>query len=168
MRSAGPISTRAVILADAADRGLSILKHMRDPSAEDLCARWVENPDYELFCRELLPAQLTFDRSPLTRWPADIEEKLVQLTQESPAAVTILTLDGWNENSGIASSVMRSGRTWWPYRTQRCAKGWFQQPNPMRFLPSCQLLPSLPASKFPVVLASCCAKVAGSMFTIGR
>ena len=29
---------------------LSILKHMHDLSDEDLCARWVENPYYQLFC----------------------------------------------------------------------------------------------------------------------
>ena len=32
--------------------GLSILKHMHDLSDEDLCARWVENPYYQLFCGE--------------------------------------------------------------------------------------------------------------------
>ena len=30
--------------------GLSILKHMHDLSDKDLCARWVENPYYQLFC----------------------------------------------------------------------------------------------------------------------
>ena len=30
--------------------GLSILKHMHNLSDEDLCARWVENPYYQLFC----------------------------------------------------------------------------------------------------------------------
>jgi len=29
--------------------GLSILKHMHNLSDEDLCARWVENPYYQLF-----------------------------------------------------------------------------------------------------------------------
>ncbi len=32
--------------------GLSILKHTHDLSDEDLCARWVENPYYQLFCGE--------------------------------------------------------------------------------------------------------------------
>ena len=32
--------------------GLSILKHMHDLSDEDLCARWVENSYYQLFCGE--------------------------------------------------------------------------------------------------------------------
>ncbi len=35
--------------ANAADGGLSILKHMHDLSDEDLCAPWVENPYYQLF-----------------------------------------------------------------------------------------------------------------------
>jgi Transposase domain (DUF772) len=44
--------------------GLSILKHMHDLSDEDLCARWVENPYYQLFCgEEFFRHKLTFDRS---------------------------------------------------------------------------------------------------------
>jgi hypothetical protein len=43
--------------------GLSI-KHMHDLSDEDLCARWVENPCYQLFCgEEFFRRKLTFDRS---------------------------------------------------------------------------------------------------------
>ena len=34
--------------------GLSILKPMHNLSDEDLCARWVENPYYQLFCGEEL------------------------------------------------------------------------------------------------------------------
>lgn len=30
--------------------GLAILKHMHNLSDEELCARWVENPYYRLFC----------------------------------------------------------------------------------------------------------------------
>ena len=38
--------------------GLSILKHMHNLSDEDLCARWVENPYFQLFLRRgVLPAQ---------------------------------------------------------------------------------------------------------------
>jgi hypothetical protein len=49
--------------------GLAILKHMHDLSDEDLCARWVENPYYQLFCgEEFFQHKLTFDRSSLTRW----------------------------------------------------------------------------------------------------
>ena len=32
--------------------GLAILKHMHDLSDEALCARWLENPYYQLFCGE--------------------------------------------------------------------------------------------------------------------
>jgi transposase, IS5 family len=47
--------------------GLSILKHMHNLSDEDLCARWVENPYYQLFCgEEFFRHKLTFDRSSLT------------------------------------------------------------------------------------------------------
>ena len=70
--------------------GLSILKHMYDLSDEDLCARWVENPYYQLFCGEaFFRHKLTFDRSSLTRWRQRMgEEKLVALIQESLAVAT--------------------------------------------------------------------------------
>ncbi len=65
--------------------GLAILKPMRNLSDEDLCARWVENPYYQLLCgEEFFQHQPTFDRSSLTRWRQRMgEEKLVALIQES-------------------------------------------------------------------------------------
>src|SRR5271170_1881572 len=70
--------------------GLSILKHMHNLSDEDLCARWVENPYYQLFCgEEFFQHKLTFDRSSLTRWRQRMsEEKLVALIQESLSVAT--------------------------------------------------------------------------------
>ena len=70
--------------------GLSILKHMHDLSDEDLCARWVENPYYQLFCgEEVFRHNLTFDRSSLTRWRQRMgEERLAALIQESLAVAT--------------------------------------------------------------------------------
>ena len=70
--------------------GLSILKHMHDLSDGDLCARWVENPYYQLFCgEEFFRHRLTFDRSSLTRWRQRMgEEKLVALIQESLSVAT--------------------------------------------------------------------------------
>jgi IS5 family transposase len=70
--------------------GLSILKHMHDLSDEDLCARWVENPYFQLFCgEEFFQHKLTFDRSSLTRWRQRMgEEKLVALIQESLSVAT--------------------------------------------------------------------------------
>ena len=42
--------------------GLSVLKHMHDLSDEDLCARWIKNPYYQLFCgEEFFQHKLTFD-----------------------------------------------------------------------------------------------------------
>jgi IS5 family transposase len=78
-----PLSTRLMA-------GLSILKHMHDLSDEDLCARWVENPYYRLFCgEEFFQHKLTFDRSSLTRWRQRMgEEKLVALIQESLPVAT--------------------------------------------------------------------------------
>ena len=70
--------------------GLAILKHMHNLSDEDLCARWVENPYYQLFCgEEFFQHKLTFDRSSLTRWRQRMgEERLVALIQESLAVAT--------------------------------------------------------------------------------
>jgi hypothetical protein len=54
-------------------------------SDEELCARWIENPYYQLFCgEELFVHKLQFDRSSLTRWRQRMgEQKLVALIQES-------------------------------------------------------------------------------------
>src|SRR5579863_6792385 len=70
--------------------GLAILKHMHDLSDEALCARWLENPYYQLFCgEEFFRHTLPFDRSSLTRWRQRMgEEKLVALIQESLNAAT--------------------------------------------------------------------------------
>ena len=65
--------------------GLSILKHTHNLSDEDLCARWIENPYFQLFCgEEFFRHKLPFDRSSLTRWRQRMgEEKLAALIQES-------------------------------------------------------------------------------------
>ena len=70
--------------------GLTILKHMHNLCDEDLCARWIENPYYQLFCgEEFFQHQLTFDRSSLTRWRQRMgEERLVALVQESLSVAT--------------------------------------------------------------------------------
>jgi IS5 family transposase len=70
--------------------GLAILKHMHNLSDEVLCACWVENPYYQLFCgEEFFRHKLTFDRSSLTRWRQRMgEEKLAALIQESLSVAT--------------------------------------------------------------------------------
>jgi transposase, IS5 family len=70
--------------------GLLILKHTHNLSDEELCARWVENPYFQLFCgEEFFRHKLPFDRSSLTRWRQRMgEEKLVALIQESLSAAT--------------------------------------------------------------------------------
>jgi IS5 family transposase len=70
--------------------GLAILKHMHDLSDEVLCARWIENPYYQLFCgEEFFQHTLPFDRSSMTIWRQRMgEEKLVALLQESLATAT--------------------------------------------------------------------------------
>jgi IS5 family transposase len=70
--------------------GLSILKYMHDLSGEELCARWVENPYYQLFCgEEFFQHKLTFDRSSLMLWRQRMgEERLAALVQESLSVAT--------------------------------------------------------------------------------
>jgi len=70
--------------------GLSILKHTHNLSDEELCARFLENPYFQLFCgEEFFRHKLPFDRTSLTRWRQRMgEEKLVALIQESLSAAT--------------------------------------------------------------------------------
>jgi IS5 family transposase len=70
--------------------GLAILKHMHDHSDEAQCERWVENPNYQLFCsEEFFRHKLSFDRSSQTRWRQRMgQEKLVALIQESLSVAT--------------------------------------------------------------------------------
>src|SRR5271168_1068254 len=65
--------------------GLAILKPMHDLSDEVLCARWVENRYFQLFCgEELFQHEPPFDRSSMTRWRQRMgEQKLAALIQES-------------------------------------------------------------------------------------
>ena len=47
--------------------GLAILKHTYNLSDEALCARWIENPYYQLFCgEEFFRHDLPFDRTSIT------------------------------------------------------------------------------------------------------
>jgi len=73
-----PLPTRLVA-------GLLILKHMHDLSDEVLCARWLENPYFQLFCgEESFQHRLPFDRSSLSRWRRRLgEAPLAALIQES-------------------------------------------------------------------------------------
>ena len=75
-----PLPTRLIA-------GLFILKHMHDLSDEVLCARWLENPYYQLFCgEESFQHELPFERSSLSHWRRRLgEEQLATLIQESLA-----------------------------------------------------------------------------------
>jgi hypothetical protein len=68
--------------------GLFILRYMHSLSHDALCARWMENAYYQLFCGEaVFRHELPFDRSPLTRWRQRLgEEQLAALIQASLAA----------------------------------------------------------------------------------
>ena len=70
--------------------GLAILKHLHDLSDEVLCARWLENPYFQLFCgEEFFQHKLPFERSSLTRWRQRMgPERLVALLQESLSVAT--------------------------------------------------------------------------------
>ena len=65
--------------------GLAILKFTFDLSDEELCARWIENPYFQLFCgEEFFLHELPFDRSSMTRWRQRMgEERVGALLQES-------------------------------------------------------------------------------------
>jgi transposase, IS5 family len=70
--------------------GLAMLKHMFDLSDEELCARWLENPYWQLFCgAEFFLHTAPFERSSLTRWRQRMgEDKLTALLQESLSVAT--------------------------------------------------------------------------------
>src|ERR1700728_2727910 len=89
--------------------GLSILKHTHNLSDEELCARWIENPCYQLFCgEELFVHKLPFDRSSLTRWRQRMgEEKLVALIQES---LNTATRTGRRQAFGLCEGHRRLDR----------------------------------------------------------
>jgi len=65
--------------------GLAILKFTFDLSDEELCARWIENPYFQLFCgEEFFLHELPFDRSSMTRWRQRMgEERIMVFLQES-------------------------------------------------------------------------------------
>jgi IS5 family transposase len=71
-------------------RGFRSSSHTHNLSDKELCARWVENPYYQLFCgEEFFHHELPFDRSSLTRWRQRMgEEKLIALIRESLSAAT--------------------------------------------------------------------------------
>ena len=58
---------------------------MHNLSDEMLCDRWVENPDFQYFCGEVVfRHEAPFDRSSLTRWRQRLgEEQIAALLQES-------------------------------------------------------------------------------------
>ena len=66
--------------------GLFTLKHLHNLSDEALCERWVENPDFQCVCVEVVFQHgAPFDRSSLTRWRQRLGE-IAALSQESRSA----------------------------------------------------------------------------------
>ena len=65
--------------------GLAIPKHRLDLSDDEVCARWVENQDFQCLCGEqLFRHELLFDRSSMARWRQRMaEERIAVLLQES-------------------------------------------------------------------------------------
>jgi Transposase domain (DUF772) len=79
--------------------GLAILKHMDALSDEALCARWVENPDYQFFCGEhVFRHDARFDRFSLTRWRQPRGERV-------PACLGVSD----REACGPAAAIRRAG-----------------------------------------------------------
>lgn len=75
--------------------GLTYLKHTFDLSDEEVCARWIENPYWQLFCGfDFFQHRLPIDSSSLTRWrerlgPAGMEE-LLKATVEAALAAGVV------------------------------------------------------------------------------
>jgi transposase, IS5 family len=65
--------------------GLLILKHMHNLSDEALCDRWVENPYFQHFLREVVFQHVApLDRSSLTRWRQRLgKQPIAALLQEN-------------------------------------------------------------------------------------
>ncbi|MBL0941904.1 MAG: IS5 family transposase [Alphaproteobacteria bacterium] len=65
--------------------GLHILKHIFALSDEEVCARWVENPYFQLFCGEaFFQHKFPIERSSMTHWRKRVgDESLTALLQES-------------------------------------------------------------------------------------
>lgn len=109
--------------------GLHLFKHMEGLSDEAVCARWVENPYHQLFCREQhFRHKLPLDRSSMTRWRNRIgADKLELLLAETlrvametrampPQACEWVTVDTTVQTNAIAhptdSHLLLRGIEW--------------------------------------------------------
>ncbi len=70
--------------------GLHLLKHIKALSDVQVCAQWVENPNFQAFCgEEFFRHELQLDRSSMTRWRGRIgPDKLEVLLAETIAVAT--------------------------------------------------------------------------------
>lgn len=68
--------------------GLHLLQHAKGLSDDAVCAQWLENPYFQVFCGETyFHHKLPLDRSSMTRWRARIgQDKLEELLAETLAA----------------------------------------------------------------------------------
>jgi transposase, IS5 family len=65
---------RASGQVNAADGGLTYLKHSYNLSDEQVCERWLENPYWQFFCGfDYLQHRLPSEPSSLTRWRERID-----------------------------------------------------------------------------------------------
>ena len=72
--------------------GLSILKHTRNLSDEELAARWVENPYWQHFCgEEHLRHKAPFDRSSISRWRKRMGDERLEILLAESLAIAVKT-----------------------------------------------------------------------------
>ena len=95
--------------------GVHLLKHMKGLSDEEICAAWLENPYFQMFCGEThFQHRLPLDRSSMTRWrqrigAADLEAVLAETiavaikTQAvSPRQLERITVDTTVQTKAVA------------------------------------------------------------------
>jgi IS5 family transposase len=72
--------------------GLHRLKHMKGLSDEEVCAAWLENPYFQLFCgEEHFQHRLPFDRSSMTRWRQRVGADALEVLLAETIAVAVKT-----------------------------------------------------------------------------
>lgn len=72
--------------------GLHLLKHMKGLSDEEVCALWVENPYFQVFCGEAhFRHELPLDRSSMTRWRKRIGAGNLEALLAETVAVAVRT-----------------------------------------------------------------------------
>ena len=69
---------------------LHLLEHLQGLSDEEVCAAWLENPYFQLFCgEEHFQHRLPFDRSSMTRWRQRVGVDALEVLLAATIAVAV-------------------------------------------------------------------------------